>query len=57
MPQCPEDAWQRAVKVQEVILRAVARQVTGWQAAEILRISARSMLVSVLSFRLLASNS
>ena len=35
-------AWERTVKVQEVILRALARRITWWQAAEILGISDRS---------------
>jgi transposase len=39
----PEDAWERAMKVQEVILRALAKRISWWQAAEILGISARSM--------------
>ena len=36
-------AVERAMKVQEVILRAMARQITWWQAAEILGLSDRSM--------------
>ena len=43
MQRYPEGAWERARKVQEVILRAVARKITWWQAAEILGISMRSM--------------
>jgi transposase len=39
----PEDAWERAMKVHEVILRAMAKRITWWQAAEILGISDRSM--------------
>jgi transposase len=39
----PEDAWERAMKVQEVILRAIAKKLTWWQAAEIIGISDRSM--------------
>jgi transposase len=39
----PESAWERAMKVQEVILRAMAKKMTWWQAAEILGISDRSM--------------
>ena len=38
-----EAAWERTVKVQDVILRAMARRITWWQAAEILGISDRSM--------------
>jgi transposase len=36
-------ATERAMKVQEVILRAVAKQITWWQAAEIIGISDRQM--------------
>jgi len=36
-------AWERAMKVQEVILRAMAKEITWWQAAEIIGISDRSM--------------
>ena len=36
-------AWERTVKVQEVILRALARRITWWQAAEILGSSDRSL--------------
>src|ERR1700740_1557378 len=36
-------AVERAMKVQEVILRAVARKITWWQAAEIIGISDRQM--------------
>lgn len=43
MARYPEDAWERAMKVQEVILRAMAKRITWWQAAEILGISDRSM--------------
>jgi hypothetical protein len=39
----PEDAWERAMKIQEVILRAVAKRITWWQAAEIIGISDRSL--------------
>jgi transposase len=34
---------ERAMKVQEVILRAMARKITWWQAAEIIGISDRSI--------------
>jgi hypothetical protein len=34
---------ERAMKVQEVILRAVAKKITWWQAAEIIGISDRPM--------------
>src|SRR5438034_6858515 len=36
-------AMERAMKVQEVILRAMAKRITWWQAAEILGLSDRSM--------------
>jgi hypothetical protein len=38
-----EAAVERAMKVQEVILRAMAKKITWWQAAEILGLSDRSM--------------
>src|SRR5438270_11883874 len=36
-------AVERAMKVQEVILRAMAKKITWWQAAEIIGISDRHM--------------
>jgi len=36
-------AVERAMKVQEVVLRAMAKKITWWQAAEILGLSDRSM--------------
>ena len=36
-------AMERAMKLQEVILRAMAKKITWWQAAEIIGISDRSM--------------
>ncbi|MDE3180527.1 MAG: helix-turn-helix domain-containing protein [Acidobacteriota bacterium] len=36
-------AQERAMKVQEVILRALAKKITWWQAAEILGVSDRQM--------------
>jgi transposase len=36
-------AVERAMKVQEVILRAVAKKITWWQAAEIIGVSDRQM--------------
>src|SRR5271154_2008155 len=36
-------AVERAMKVQEVILRAMAKRITWWQAAEIIGISDRQM--------------
>jgi transposase len=38
-----EAAMERTLKVEEVILRAVARKITWWQAAEIIGISDRQM--------------
>jgi transposase len=43
MQRYPEGAWERAMKVQEVILRAMAKKITWWQAAEIIGLSDRSM--------------
>ncbi len=43
MRRYPEDAWERAMKVQEVILRALAKKITWWQAAEIIGLSDRSL--------------
>jgi len=43
MHRYSEAAWERAMKVQDVILRALAKRITWWQAAEILGISDRSM--------------
>lgn len=40
----PKAAVERAMKVQEVILRAMAKRITWWQAAEIIGISDRQML-------------
>jgi transposase len=39
----PDAAVERAMKVQEVILRAMSGQISWWQAAEILGLSERSM--------------
>src|ERR1700680_653673 len=36
-------AMERAMKIQEVILRAMAKRITWWQAAEIIGISERQM--------------
>ena len=36
-------AMERAMRVQEVILRAMAKRITWWQAAEIIGISDRHM--------------
>jgi len=43
MRDYPEAAMERAMKVHEVILRAMAKRMTWWQAAEILGITDRSM--------------
>lgn len=43
MDHDPRAAVERAMKVQEVILRALAKKLTWWQAAEILGISERTM--------------
>jgi len=43
MGQLLSAAAERAMKVQEVILKAMAKSITWWQAAEILGISVRSM--------------
>src|SRR5450432_1766546 len=43
MASYPSAAVERAMKVQEVILRAMAKKITWWQAAEILGISDRQM--------------
>jgi hypothetical protein len=39
----PRAAVERAMKVQEVILRTMAKKITWWQAAEILGITDRQM--------------
>ena len=39
----PEGAWERAMKIQEVILRAMAKKLTWWQAAEIIGMTDRSL--------------
>jgi len=36
MREYPKAAVERAMKVQEVILRAMAKRITWWEAAEIL---------------------
>ena len=43
METYPKAAMERTMKVQEVILRAMAKKITWWQAAEIIGISDRSM--------------
>jgi transposase len=43
MEQIPATEAERTMKVQEVILRAIAKKISWWQAAEILGISERTM--------------
>ncbi len=43
MKQYPEIAVERAMKVQEVFMRAMAKKITWWQAAEILGVTDRTM--------------
>src|SRR5260370_20744808 len=43
MHSYPRAAVERMMKVQEVILRAMAKKITWWQAAEILGMSDRQM--------------
>jgi transposase len=43
MDSYSQAAMERAMKVQEVILRAMAKKITWWQAAEIIGISDRQM--------------
>ena len=43
MESYPKAAMERAMKVQEVMLRAMAKKITWWQAAEIIGISDRQM--------------
>ncbi len=43
MESYPRAAMERTMKVQEVILRAMAKKITWWHAAEIIGISDRSM--------------
>src|SRR5580704_5440087 len=43
MHNYPRAAVERMMKVQEVILRAMAKKITWWQAAEILGLSDRQM--------------
>jgi len=43
MEHCSVAAMERAMKMQEVILRALAKTITWWQAAEIAGISPRQM--------------
>jgi transposase len=43
MEQIPAGELERAMKVQDVMVQAVAKKITWWQAAEILGISERTM--------------
>jgi transposase len=43
MKQYPEIAVERAMKVQEVFMRAMAKTITWWQAAEILGVTDRTL--------------
>ena len=43
MESSPRAAVERAMKVQEVILRAMGKKINWWQAAEIIGISDRQM--------------
>ena len=43
MEQIPTRELERTMKVQEVILRAMAKRITWWQAAEILGVSDRTI--------------
>src|SRR5207245_11774634 len=43
MEAYPRGAMERAMKVQDVMLQAMAKKITWWQAAEILGISDRHM--------------
>ena len=43
MEQISAGEMERTMKVQEVILRAMAKKITWWQAAEILGVSERTM--------------
>ena len=39
----PVAAVERTMKVQEIIMRAMSKQITWWQAAEIVGVSTRTM--------------
>ena len=43
MESYPRVAVERAMKIQEVILRAIGKRINWWQAAEIIGISDRQM--------------
>ena len=46
MEQIPAGEVERTMKVQEVILRAIARKITWWEAAEILGVSLANELAA-----------
>ena len=41
--QYPLAAVERTMKVQEIVMRAMSKQISWWQAAEILGVSTRTM--------------
>ena len=43
MPSYPPAAWERAMKVREVILQALAGKMSWWQAADVLGMSPRTL--------------
>ena len=43
MEQIPAGELERSVKVQDVMLKAIANKITWWQAAEILGVRERTM--------------
>ena len=43
MAVCPASARERAMKIEQVILRALSKQITFWQAARIVGISPRHL--------------
>jgi transposase len=43
MEQIPLSEMERTMKMQEVILKAMSKQISWWQAAEILGVSPRTM--------------
>jgi hypothetical protein len=43
MEICPITAMERAMKLQEVLLRATSGKIKWWQAAELIGISARQL--------------
>lgn len=51
MKEYPRSAWERAMKVEEVILKAISGELTWIQAAEILGMSARNMRRLKIKFR------